>query len=156
MADTPVGMLLLRADDVALISISFIDDEVVPKGGLAESSNAVLLQAINELRAYFEGELKCFSVPVAPWGTDFQMRVWEELQKIPWGETYSYGDIAKALGDSKASRAVGMANNRNPIPIIIPCHRVVGANGKLVGYAGGLDIKRKLLSLENPQETISL
>ena len=89
-----------------------------------------------------------FDLPLDPIGTEFQKKVWQALKEIPFGETRSYGEIAKLIGNEKASRAVGMANNKNPIAIIIPCHRVIGANGKLVGYAGGLDLKEKLLKLE--------
>lgn len=101
-----------------------------------------------QLDAYFAGRLKAFSLPLAPAGTEFQKKVWKLLQEIPYGVTRTYGEIAALSGDSKACRAVGMANNRNPLPILIPCHRVVGANGSLVGYGGGLDIKLRLLQLE--------
>lgn len=101
-----------------------------------------------QLREYFEGERKVFDLPLKISGTPFQEMVWGELLKIPYGETRSYKDIATSIGNPKASRAVGMANNRNKIAIIIPCHRVIGANGSLTGYAGGLDIKEKLLLLE--------
>ena len=105
-------------------------------------------EAARQLTAYFQGQLRNFSLPLQPKGTTFQRSVWEQLQRIPYGQTCSYGDIARACGNPKASRAVGMANNRNPISIIIPCHRVIGADGKLVGYGGGLDIKIRLLELE--------
>lgn len=111
---------------------------------------ALLKEAHHQLTAYFEGKLKQFNLPLAPKGTPFQQKVWQLLQEIPYGETRTYGHIATSAGNPKASRAVGMANNRNPIAIIIPCHRVVGANGKLVGYAGGLNIKEKLLTIETP------
>ncbi|MCH5265858.1 MAG: methylated-DNA--[protein]-cysteine S-methyltransferase [Lachnospiraceae bacterium] len=108
----------------------------------------LLRQACQELEEYFAGKRKVFSVPLSVHGTEFQERVWKELQKIPYGTTCSYGQLAAAIGKPKACRAVGMANNRNPLPIFIPCHRVIGSNGKLVGYGGGLDIKEKLLKLE--------
>ena len=101
-----------------------------------------------QLDAYFAGRLKAFSLPLAPAGTEFQKKIWKLLQNIPYGTTRTYGEIAALAGDPKACRAVGMANNRNPLPILIPCHRVVGANGSLVGYGGGLDIKLRLLQLE--------
>ena len=101
-----------------------------------------------QLEEYFSGKRSSFSLPMAPVGTQFMQDVWQALVTIPYGEVRSYRDIAKAIGNPKACRAVGMANNRNPLPIIIPCHRVIGANGKLVGYAGGLDCKEKLLALE--------
>ncbi len=98
-----------------------------------------------ELDEYFSGSRTEFDIEVVPDGTEFQQQVWSELQKIPFGQTATYGDIAKRIGNPSASRAVGLANNKNPIPIIIPCHRVIGANGKLVGFAGGLDAKKSLL-----------
>lgn len=108
----------------------------------------LLREAKAQLDAYFAGRLKDFSLPLAPAGTAFQKKIWGLLQEIPYGTTRTYGEIAVSAGDAKACRAVGMANNRNPLPILIPCHRVVGANGNLVGYGGGLDIKLKLLQLE--------
>ena len=105
-------------------------------------------QAIEELRQYFAGERQEFRCPVIPKGTPFQQQVWEIVQAIPYGETRTYGDIAEALGDKNLSRAVGLANNANPIPIIIPCHRVIGKDGRLVGYGGGLAMKQYLLKLE--------
>ena len=109
----------------------------------------VLRQAVRELAEYFAGERQIFTVPVAPAGTPFQQQVWAALQRIPYGATCSYRAIAEAVGNPKACRAVGMANHRNPIPILIPCHRVVGANGALTGYASGLKIKSQLLQLES-------
>ena len=108
----------------------------------------LLLETQKQLLEYFAGERRKFTVPLAPDGTPFQRTVWEALLTIPYGETGSYGEIAKRIGNEKAARAVGMANNRNPIPIIIPCHRVVGASGALTGYAGGILLKEKLLLLE--------
>ena len=115
---------------------------------LALPSTPLLRQAAAELREYFEGERKIFTIPLAPKGTPFQQRVWAALREIPYGATRSYKELAIAVGNEKACRAVGMANNRNPLPIFIPCHRVVGSDGKLVGYAGGLDAKKHLLELE--------
>ena len=109
---------------------------------------ALLLRAKTQLEEYFAGQRKLFDLPFCAKGTAFQQKVWEQLQLIPYGETRSYGQIAAAIGNPKASRAVGGANNKNPIGIIVPCHRVVGANGALVGYAGGLDVKAALLALE--------
>ena len=114
-----------------------------------KKETAVLTEAKEQLEEYFEGRRKEFHLPLAPGGTPFQKKVWEALQSIPYGETRSYKDIAVQIGNEKACRAVGMANNRNPIGIIIPCHRVVGSNGKLIGYAGGLEKKAFLLELEN-------
>jgi methylated-DNA-[protein]-cysteine S-methyltransferase len=104
--------------------------------------------AIAQLRAYFAGELRTFELPLAPHGTPFQRRVWDALLAIPYGTTTTYGRLAQQLGDPRAVRAVGLANGRNPIPIIIPCHRVIGANGSLIGYGGGLERKQWLLERE--------
>lgn len=112
----------------------------------------VLIEAERQLREYFNGERKEFQLPLAPEGTAFQQKVWKALQTIPYGETRSYKEIAAQTGNEKACRAVGMANHRNPIGIMIPCHRVIGSGGKLVGYAGGLDKKKFLLELENGGE----
>lgn len=108
----------------------------------------VLREACRQMNLYMEGKLRKFDLPLSPYGTPFMLSVWEELKKIPYAATASYKDIATALGNPKASRAVGMANNRNPIPIIIPCHRVIGSHGAPVGYAGGIPLKQQLLSLE--------
>ncbi|GIM28201.1 methylated-DNA--protein-cysteine methyltransferase [Clostridium polyendosporum] len=108
----------------------------------------LLKKANKQLQEYLTGKRQTFDLPLAPQGTEFQQKVWSVLQEIPYGKTYSYKDVAKNIGNIKASRAVGMANNKNPIPIFIPCHRVIGSNGKLVGYACGLDVKEKLLEIE--------
>ena len=113
-----------------------------------EQETALLKEAYQQLSEYLKGERKEFDLPLNPKGTDFQKRVWRALCDIPYGETRSYKQIAKAVGNSKAVRAVGMANNRNPITIVVPCHRVIGADGKLVGYGGGLEMKEFLLRLE--------
>ncbi len=114
-----------------------------------EKDTKLLLEAKKQLEEYFEGKRKVFDLPLKQEGTEFQKKVWEALEKIPYGETRTYKEIAKMVGNEKASRAVGMANNKNNIPIIIPCHRVIGSNGKLVGYALGLDMKKYLLDLES-------
>ena len=108
----------------------------------------MLLQAKMQLLEYFNGERDVFDLALSPKGTEFQNKVWKQLQKIPFGKTKSYGDIASKINNPKAMRAVGMANRNNPIPIIIPCHRVIGSNGKLTGFAGGLDLKKRLLDFE--------
>ncbi len=105
-------------------------------------------KCLNQLEEYFDGKRKTFSIPVKLEGTPFQIKVWEALQEIPYGETRTYGEIARATGSPKAARAVGMANNKNPVCIIVPCHRVIGADGSLVGYAWGLEMKERLLELE--------
>ena len=116
--------------------------------------NPLLGEALSQLRAYFAGRLRDFRLPLSLAGTDFQIRVWRHLQTIPYGETRSYSAIAQAIGRPSAVRAVGAANGANPIPIVVPCHRVIGANGKLVGYGGGLPLKKRLLELERMGETI--
>ena len=113
-----------------------------------EQETALIKEAYQQLSEYLKGERKEFDLPLNPKGTDFQKRVWRALCDIPYGETRSYKQIAKAVGNSKAVRAVGMANNRNPITIVVPCHRVIGADGKLVGFGGGLEMKEFLLRLE--------
>ena len=113
-----------------------------------DESHGLLIEARRQLREYFAGKLKVFDLPLAPRGTEFQMAVWEELRRIPYGETRSYRDIAVALDNAKAVRAVGAANGRNPLSIIAPCHRVVGADGSLTGFAGGLEAKMFLLNHE--------
>ncbi len=111
----------------------------------------LLKEAVRQLDSYFNGELKEFSLPLAPEGTDFMKQVWAALCEIPYGKTATYGEVADKIGRPKAARSVGLANNRNPIPIIIPCHRVIGADGSLTGYAGGLDMKKRLLDLEKAE-----
>ena len=114
-----------------------------------EKDTKLLLEAKKQLEEYFEGKRKVFDLPLEQEGTEFQKKVWNALEEIPYGETRTYKEVAKMVGNEKASRAVGMANNKNNIPIIIPCHRVIGSNGKLVGYALGLDMKKYLLDLES-------
>lgn len=148
---SPVGELTLVADDRGLAAILWEDDRPgrVRLGALIEKADhPVLLETERQLGEYFAGERRTFDVPLSFAGTDFQKRVWAALLAIPFGETRSYGEIAQQLGAPGASRAVGAANGRNPISIIAPCHRVVGSNGKLTGFAGGLDAKAFLLALE--------
>lgn len=140
--ETPVGTLWIEEADGAVSCVTSR-----PLSG-PEGNAPVLEQAKKELTEYFAGTRKTFSVPLNPRGTDFQRAVWAALREIPYGETRSYGQIAAQVGNPKAGRAVGMANNRNPIAIIVPCHRVIGANGSLTGYAGGLNVKEELLALE--------
>ena len=141
-AETPVGRLLLRADAIGLVEIRFGAREI------RTAETEILMRAERELRAYFSGELREFDVPLHPSGTEFRMRVWNELRAVPYGTTVTYGELARRIGQPNAARAVGMANHANPLPIIVPCHRVIGADGSLTGYAGGLEIKRKLLEVE--------
>ena len=116
--------------------------------GTARSADPLLLEAADQLRAYFAGELREFELPLAPRGTEFQRRVWTAVSAVPYGETATYAEIAAAVGRPTACRAVGAANGRNPLPVIVPCHRIIGAAGALTGYGGGLDRKRSLLDLE--------
>jgi methylated-DNA-[protein]-cysteine S-methyltransferase len=125
-----------------------------PDPSWQNENSPVLRETAKQLRAYFAGKLENFDLPLGPVGTKFQVGVWNRLCDIPYGETISYGQLAKQIGSPKASRAVGLANGSNPIPIIIPCHRVIGSNGKLTGYGGGLPIKEKLLALEQRQLTL--
>jgi methylated-DNA-[protein]-cysteine S-methyltransferase len=117
-------------------------------GGVRNDTNHVIAETCRQLRAYFDGQLRKFEVPLDMQGTGFQMRCWRQLETIPYGETRSYLQIATAIGSPQAVRAVGAANGANPVPIIVPCHRVIGASGKLVGYGGGLPLKKRLLELE--------
>ncbi len=150
MTDTPIGRLLLVANSEALVEIVFLDAQSSEEREYSDClyTHPVLTQTVNELNEYFSGQRKQFTVPVHLEGTSFQSQVWRALQEIPYGEVVSYGEIAHRVGNPKASRAVGMANNRNRIPIIVPCHRVVGNKGDMTGYAGGIDIKQWLLQLE--------
>lgn len=139
---TPIGTVYLEADEYSLRRISF------SKNSESENENHILIEAKTQLIEYFEGKRKKFDLPLHAHGTIFQNKVWEALSEIPYGETRSYGEIAEFINNPKASRAVGLANNKNPFPIVVPCHRVIGSSGKLVGYASGLEIKKKLLQLE--------
>lgn len=150
---SPVGPLRLWADPEALTAIEFHPFAETPPGDPAPvaggGAEELLTEAERQLAAYFAGERHDFDLPLAPAGTPFQQRVWGALREIPYGETRSYGQVARTLGlVPGASRAVGLANGRNPIPVVVPCHRVIGADGTLTGYAGGLERKRTLLGLE--------
>ncbi|MGG7165348.1 methylated-DNA--[protein]-cysteine S-methyltransferase [Clostridium ihumii] len=143
---TGIGKITIVEEDNKIINVYF-DSEDTPKDiNICETN--ILKEAGRQLQEYFSGVRTKFELPLNPKGTDFMKDVWSALEKIPYGETKTYGEIAKIIGRDKAYRAVGLANNKNPIPIFIPCHRVIGANGKLVGYAGGLNIKKQLLELE--------
>jgi methylated-DNA-[protein]-cysteine S-methyltransferase len=149
--DSPVGELKLVASDKGVTAILWENDnpDRVPLGPLmVESENPILRETERQLGAYFAGKLQTFTVPLDFKGTAFQRRVWEALLTIPFGETRSYGEIARQIGNPSASRAVGAANGKNPISIIAPCHRVIGSTGKLTGFAGGLEAKERLLGLE--------
>jgi len=150
--ETVLGPLLLAADDVGLRSICFADRKGPARPDPSwYKDESRLRETIRQLGAYLAGKLEQFDLPLAPEGTPFQLNVWRLLCEIPYGETISYGELARRTGNPNAARAVGLANGSNPIPIVIPCHRVIGSNGKLTGYGGGLHIKEKLLALERHQ-----
>jgi methylated-DNA-[protein]-cysteine S-methyltransferase len=152
---SPIGPLLIAGDEAAVHTIAF------PKNGKArppqrewtERKRGAVAEAVRQLSEYFAGGRKEFELPLAPEGTDFQRAVWQRLREIPYGQTISYGELARRVGNPKASRAVGSANGANPIPIVIPCHRVISADGKLGGFGGGLPVKKALLALETAQST---
>lgn len=148
---SPVGELTLIASPNGLAAILWENDKPsrVPLGpSVIEETNPILLEAEKQLAEYFAGFRQDFSLKLDPIGTEFQRQVWQALQSIPFGETRSYGALAKQIGKPSASRAVGAANGKNPISIVVPCHRVIGATGKLTGFAGGLETKAHLLELE--------
>ncbi|BCI54460.1 methylated-DNA--protein-cysteine methyltransferase [Mycolicibacterium litorale] len=146
--DSPVGPLTLAGRDGRLMHLRMVDQTYEPDRHGWEADEAAFPEAVDQLGAYFAGELTTFDLDIDLVGTAFQRRVWEALLTIPYGETRSYGEIARQIGAGGASRAVGLANGHNPIGIIVPCHRVIGANGSLTGYGGGIDRKRLLLGME--------
>ncbi|MCB6608812.1 methylated-DNA--[protein]-cysteine S-methyltransferase [[Clostridium] symbiosum] len=151
--ETPIGPLLLAEENNALTEISFAvkEPKTFQAGRQAESveqETPLLLETKRQLEEYFAGTRRTFDIPLSMRGTSFQKKVWDQLLTVPYGETITYGEIAARIGNPRAGRAVGMANHHNPIPIIVPCHRVIGADGRLTGYGGGLPIKEKLLELE--------
>lgn len=141
---SPAGPLTLVERDGALVGLRFEAEEDT------DPSPLLLLRAREELEEYFAGRRREFDLPLSPHGTPFQRQVWQALRTIPYGSTCTYGQLAAAVGNPRAARAVGMANHRNPLPILIPCHRVIGSTGSLTGYAGGVERKRLLLSIEEP------
>lgn len=161
IADSPVGPLLLTSDGAALTRL-YMDlrgDRFageIPPDWVQDDAAAPFAEAKRQLADYFAGTRTGFDLPLAAEGTPFQQRVWDELLRIPYGVTVSYGEIARRIGDPGASRAVGLANGRNPISIVVPCHRVIGANGKLTGYGGGLPRKQTLLAHEAGSRTLEL
>ena len=152
--ESPVGELLIVADEAAVRMIGFREGQ--HPGRVKEGwrqGGSLVVEARRQLDDYFEERRRRFDLPLAPSGTPFQLRAWKVLQDIPYGTTRSYGEQARAMGQPKAVRAVGAANGRNPIAIVVPCHRVIGGDGRLTGYGGGLDVKQYLLELERPQRT---
>lgn len=155
--ESPLGPLLLAADESGVREIRFVNGRIPQKPEsewIHDDNHKCLRELTEQLNAYFGGKLEKFDISLSPQGTLFQRTVWNKLCDIPYGETISYGEIARRIGNPQASRAVGLANGSNPIPIVIPCHRVIGSNGKLTGYGGGLPIKEKLLALEQRQLTL--
>lgn len=147
--ESPVGRLVLTSDGETITGLLLpVHATGVPSDARRRDSLGVFQTTLGQLRAYFEGDLRDFDLPLHMEGTRFQKTVWNELRQIPYGVTISYGELARRVGNANASRAVGLANGRNPVPIIVPCHRVIGANGSLTGYGGGLDCKRALLAHE--------
>jgi methylated-DNA-[protein]-cysteine S-methyltransferase len=154
--ESPAGRLLLAGSDEGIERLHF------SRGAMAASPDPLwrlepeaFRETLRQLDAYFDGSLREFSLITRPVGTLFQLRVWRELQSIPYGQTVTYGELARRIGNPSASRAVGLANGANPIAIVIPCHRVIGAGGKLTGFGGGLDVKAKLLALERGEVALN-
>lgn len=145
--NSPVGILKLETTDMALTAIKFCGED---QNSVSQSGpvSTILEKAKNQLKEFFNGNRKEFNVPLAPAGTDFEQQVWNQLKNIPFGKSITYMQLAQKLGDPNKVRAVGRANGQNPLPIVIPCHRVIGANNKLIGYAGGVERKRWLLQHE--------
>lgn len=149
---TPLGIAKLEGDENGVSSITVIDGDIPPSDVIPE----VLDDAVYQLQEYFEGKRQAFSLTLNPEGTDFQKKVWDALLQIPFGKTISYLQLSKTLGDPKAIRAVASANGKNPLWIVIPCHRVIGSDGSLTGYAGGIHRKKWLLTHESPAKQQSL
>lgn len=152
---TPVGKLMLAGDDQGLRHVDFQDGThpAKPEADWQEDGKP-FREVIRQLKEYFAGKRHRFDLPLAPEGTEFQLKVWRVLRGIPYGETWSYGRVAKRIGKPQASRAVGAANGQNPLPIVVPCHRVIGANGSLTGFGGGIKIKQRLLELESGERRL--
>ena len=155
MCESPFGTILLVSDGRALKQLLFVDDAALyhEPAGYQHHMDEVINQTIEQLQQWFAGERTDFDLPLAPEGTDFQQKVWQELLEIPFGETCTYGQLAESLNKPTAARAVGAANGKNPIALIIPCHRVNGANGSLTGYAFGVERKKLLLEMEAKYRT---
>ena len=144
--ESPIGKLVIVHNDRGITNL-YLAHLLQIEDGIQEETN-LIKEAVKQLDEYFNGLRQSFDLPLAPAGTHFQQKVWQTLRNISCGKTYSYKQIAEQIGNSKASRAIGMANNKNPILLLIPCHRVIGANGKLIGFAAGLEMKKYLLTLE--------
>lgn len=149
--DSPIGLLVIRATAESITHIDFVDEQTEPVRG-----HSLIERCKAQLEEYFQGRRRIFDVPLAPRGTAFQQRVWLRLREVPYGETCSYASISSGIGSPKSHRAVGAANGRNPLSIIVPCHRVIGSNGQLTGYAGGLERKQWLLRHEQAHTDFAL
>jgi len=146
---SPLGVMTLQANDDGMLGAWFETQTTQPENlGEYVEDHPILGDVITQLDEYFSGQRKIFNIPLAANGTGFQKKVWQALTTIPYGQTWSYQDLANAIGNPKAVRAVGLANGKNPVSIVVPCHRVIGKNGKLTGYAGGVERKAQLLELE--------
>jgi methylated-DNA-[protein]-cysteine S-methyltransferase len=154
--DSPIGPLTLAGRGAALTNLRMVDQTYEPSRTGWSPDPGAFADAVDQLNAYFAGELTDFDIELDMRGSEFQRRVWKALLTIPYGETRSYGEIAERIGAPGSARAVGWANGRNPIAIVVPCHRVIGANGSLTGYGGGLDRKRALLELEKRRASLNL
>lgn len=154
--DSPIGLLTLVASDDGLRKVLWADQADAAGDATFDDGHPVLEAAAAQLKEYFAGDRKDFDLPLDLIGTDFQKEAWVALASVPYGETTSYGEQAERIGREGASRAVGAANGKNPVPIVLPCHRIVGANGALTGFAGGLGIKQQLLALEQDQQSLGL
>jgi methylated-DNA-[protein]-cysteine S-methyltransferase len=158
--DNPIVNLAVAGDDQGIRRIHFLNGNEKKRWAPApewrrDDRARALRSAVRELEAYFAGELRQFSIPLAPVGTPFQLDVWNALRAIPYGETRSYGQLAERIGRPSAVRAVGAANGANPLPIVVPCHRVIGSNGSLTGFGGGLPLKQALLALERGERRLA-
>lgn len=154
--DSPIGPLTLAGQGNTLTHLVMLDQAHAPSRADWLRDDSAFPDVVEQINAYFAGELTEFHVTCQLRGTDFQRRVWNALMTIPYGQTRSYGQLASQIGAPKASRAVGLANGRNPIAIIVPCHRVIGSNGSMTGYGGGIDRKKALLNLERPEHQATL
>jgi methylated-DNA-[protein]-cysteine S-methyltransferase len=149
--ESPLGTVMAVADEDGITHIDFIDAKYVRRIGpdwVEDPRAPALRECVKQLSEYYDGKRTTFDLPLAPRGTDFQMRVWQEIARVPFGETITYGELAKRAGAPGHARAAGAATGRNPIGVVVPCHRIVGADGSLTGYAGGLERKRELLEIE--------
>lgn len=154
--DSPIGLLTLAGKDQVLTNLRMVDQTYEPDRSCWAQSKSAFPDVVEQLDAYFAGDLQQFDLELQMEGTEFQRKVWNALRSIPYGETRSYGEIAEQIGSPKASRAVGLANGHNPIAVIVPCHRVIGANGSLTGFGGGLERKLALLELEKKSTDLTL